>query len=47
MQNKEQEKNEMRGSARLFERIGWGVLLVCAVDTVMGLGLLLIRQPNK
>ena len=40
MENKEQEKNEMRGSARLFERVGWGVLLVCAVDMVMGLGLL-------
>ena len=40
MQNKEQEQNEMRGSARLFERIAWGVLLVCAADMVMGLGLL-------
>ena len=40
MIEKEQEKKEVRGGARLFERLGWGVLLVCAVDLVIGVGVL-------
>jgi len=37
--HKEAQK-EVRSSARLFERLGWAVLLICAVDIVFALGLL-------
>ena len=40
MSEKEQAKKEVRGGARLFERLGWGILLLCAVDLVIGLGVL-------
>ncbi len=40
MSENDQEQKEALKSARLFERLGWGVLLLCGVDIVFGLGLL-------
>jgi hypothetical protein len=40
MSEQEQSKKEIRSSARLFDRIGWGILLLCAVDIVLNLDLL-------
>ena len=40
MSEKEQAKKEVSGGARLFERLGWGILLLCAVDLVIGVGVL-------
>ena len=40
MSEEKQEKKEIQGHARLFERLGWGVLLLCAVDLVGGLDIL-------
>ncbi len=36
----DQEQREALRSARLFERLGWAVLLLCGVDIVFGFGLL-------
>ena len=40
MTEKEEAAKSMRGSARTFELVGWGMLLACALDSVLGIGIL-------